>query len=96
MRLSILSTVVPAAAAALSLTAPAAAQSLTGNVGSAGVTKGEQSIETRLGLGEGGVAGSRIHVDNASSAFTDWYQTGSNGARRVRTTPGRVWFQGRL
>ncbi|MGB3625528.1 MAG: hypothetical protein WA989_06865 [Henriciella sp.] len=50
---------------------PATAQSLTGNVGSAGVTKGEQSIEGRLGLDEAGNAASRLHVDNA---FTGWYQ----------------------
>lgn len=47
------------------------AQSLTGNVGSAGVSKGEQSVEARLGVDEDGNAGSRIHYDNA---FTDWYQ----------------------
>ncbi len=50
---------------------PAQAQSLTGNVGSAGVTKAEQSVEARLGLDDEGNAASRIHYDNA---FTDWYQ----------------------
>lgn len=49
---------------------PAGAQSLTGNVGSAGVTKGEQSVEGRLGLDDEGNAASRFHYDNA---LTDWY-----------------------
>lgn len=49
----------------------AAAQSLTGNVGSAGISEGEQSVEARLGFDEDGNAGTRLHYDNA---FTGWYQ----------------------
>ncbi|MEQ8557413.1 MAG: hypothetical protein RIB03_03770 [Henriciella sp.] len=56
---------------------PSLAQSLTGNVGSAGVSKGEQSVEGRLGFDEDGNAASRIHYDNA---FTDWYQLRLIGA----------------
>ncbi len=56
---------------------PAHAQSLTGNVGSAGVSKGEQSVEARFGADEDGNAGSRIHYDNA---FTEWYQLRLIGA----------------
>lgn len=51
--------------------AQAGAQSLTGNVGSAGVSKGEQSVEARIGLDDQGNAASRVHYDHA---FTDWYQ----------------------
>jgi len=47
------------------------AQSLTGNVGSAGITNGEQSIETRFGVNDDGDAGGRFHYDNA---FADWYK----------------------
>ena len=49
----------------------ASAQSLTGNVGSAGVTDGERALEARLGVDGDGNAGSRAHFDYA---FTDWYQ----------------------
>ena len=47
------------------LALPAASQSLTGNVGSAGISKGERSIEARLGLNEAGDAASRLHFDYA-------------------------------
>ncbi|MEM8617854.1 MAG: hypothetical protein AAGF20_13085 [Pseudomonadota bacterium] len=50
---------------------PAIAQSLTGNVGSAGVTDGEQGIELRYGMDNDNNAGARVHYDYA---FTDWYQ----------------------
>ncbi|WP_306251624.1 hypothetical protein [Parvularcula sp. IMCC14364] len=50
---------------------PAHAQSLTGNVGSAGVTDGEQAFEARLGINDDGDAASRIHYDYS---FNDWYQ----------------------
>ncbi len=53
------------------------AQSLTGNVGSAGVTKGEQSIETRFGINDDGDAAGRVHYDNA---FADWYQIRLTGS----------------
>lgn len=47
------------------------AQSLTGNVGSAGVTDGERAVEGRLGVNSDGDAASRIHGDYS---FTDSYQ----------------------
>lgn len=50
---------------------PASAQSLTGNVGSAGITKGERKVETRLGFDDEGNLASRVHYDRA---FTGWYQ----------------------
>ena len=53
------------------LALPSYAQSLTGNVGSAGVTDGERGIESRIGFDEDGNAGARVHYDHA---FTDWYQ----------------------
>ncbi|RIJ31341.1 hypothetical protein [Henriciella algicola] len=49
----------------------AEAQSLTGNVGSAGISDGEQSIETRFGINDDGDAGARVHYDYAA---TGWYQ----------------------
>jgi len=49
----------------------ASAQSLTGNVGSAGVTDGERAIEARIGADEDGNAASRVHYDYS---FTGWYQ----------------------
>ncbi len=49
----------------------ASAQSLTGNVGSAGVTNGEQAVETRFGFDDDGNAAGRLHYDRS---FTDWYQ----------------------
>lgn len=49
----------------------AQAQSLTGNVGSAGVTNGDKSMEARIGFNEAGDAAGRIHYDHA---FSDWYQ----------------------
>lgn len=53
------------------LVAPLAqAQSLTGNVGSAGVTRGESSVEARIGINDEGEAGARFHFDHG---FTDWY-----------------------
>lgn len=60
------------------LTAPgAAAQSLTGNVGSAAITDGERSIEARFGANDDGELGGRVHYDQA---FTDWYQLRVIGA----------------
>ena len=61
------------AAAAIWLFASLAveAQSLTGNVGSAGISDGERGVEARLGLDGDGNASSRIHYDHS---FTDWYQ----------------------
>lgn len=65
---------------------PAAAQSLTGNVGSAGVSEGERGIEARLGLDEEGSAASRIHYDHA---FTGWYQLRVIGS--FRRPDGEDW-----
>lgn len=48
-----------------------AAQSLTGNVGSAGISEGEKSLETRFGINDAGDAGARLHYDYAA---TGWYQ----------------------
>jgi hypothetical protein len=59
------------ALSALLSASPAAAQSLTGNVGSAGITKGERAVEVRAGFNEAGDAASRLHFDHA---FSDWYQ----------------------
>lgn len=59
------------------LVGPAHAQSLTGNVGSAGVTDGERGIETRFGIDDDGNAASRVHYDHS---FTDWYQLRVIGA----------------
>ncbi|MEO1188338.1 MAG: hypothetical protein AAFW60_04630, partial [Pseudomonadota bacterium] len=50
---------------------PAFAQSLTGNVGSAGVTDGEQAVEARIGFDEDDNIAARVHYDYS---FTDWYQ----------------------
>lgn len=50
---------------------PALAQSLTGNVGSAGVTDGKQAVEARIGFDDEGNIGSRVHYDYS---FTDKYQ----------------------
>lgn len=49
----------------------ASAQSLTGNVGSAGVTDGERGVEARIGFDDDGNLGSRVHYDHS---FTGWYQ----------------------
>ncbi len=49
----------------------AEAQSLTGNVGSAGVTDGERAVEFRAGLDDENNVASRIHYDHS---FSDWYQ----------------------
>ena len=59
------------AACALALSPEAKAQSLTGNVGSAGISDGEQSVETRFGINDAGDAAARIHYDYAA---TGWYQ----------------------
>ena len=50
---------------------PAYAQSLTGNVGSADIKDGEQSIEARIGLTDDGDAAGRLHYDYA---LTGWYR----------------------
>ena len=56
---------------------PAFAQSLTGNVGSAGITAGEQGIETRFGFNDDGDAAGRVHYDYS---FSDRYQLRLIGA----------------
>lgn len=65
-RISLLS-----AAAACMTVGTATAQSLTGNVGSAGISDGERALEARIGVDEEGNAGARIHYDYS---FTGWYQ----------------------
>lgn len=60
-----------AAALVLATAVPASAQSLTGNVGSAGITKGERAVEVRAGVTDEGDGASRMHYEQA---FTDWYQ----------------------
>lgn len=47
----------------------ATAQSLTGSVSSANITRGEGKIEARYGVNDEGSAASRLH---AQYAFTDW------------------------
>jgi hypothetical protein len=60
-----------AAVAVLAVAPVAAAQSLTGNVGSAGIAEGDRALEVRAGVADTGDAASRVHYDHA---FTDWYQ----------------------
>ena len=50
---------------------PANAQSLTGNVGSAGVSAGESAVEVRSGINDTGDVAARVHYEHA---FSDWYQ----------------------
>ncbi len=57
--------------ASLAFPAIAWGQSLTGNVGSAGISPGEQSIEARAGIDAQGNLASRVHYDQAFSA---WYK----------------------
>ncbi|MEM7492903.1 MAG: hypothetical protein AAF296_05935 [Pseudomonadota bacterium] len=59
------------AAATMLCFSPTYAQSLTGNVGSAGVTNGERGVEARIGFDDDGNLGSRVHYDQS---FTGWYQ----------------------
>ena len=49
----------------------AAAQSLTGNVGSAGVSAGGRAAEVRAGVDDAGNVAARVHYEQA---FSDWYQ----------------------
>ena len=62
---------IPTVMAGYALPGAAAAQSLTGNVGSAGISPGDRSVEARAGMDEEGNLASRIHYDQA---LTDWYQ----------------------
>jgi len=64
----------------------ASAQSLTGNVGSAGVTSGERAAEFRIGVDDTGSARSRIHYDQA---FSDWYQL--RAIASFRRDDGDAW-----
>ncbi len=57
--------------AGYALSGAAAAQSLTGNVGSAGISPGDRSVEARAGMDEEGNLASRIHYDQA---LNGWYQ----------------------
>lgn len=80
MRNSMKQHIAPVAlAAGLAIMAPSAAsaQSLTGNVGSADITKGERAIESRFGLNDEGDAAARFQFEQA---FTDWYQIRVIGA----------------
>lgn len=54
-------------------------QSLTGNVGSAGISDGSRSIEFRTGFDDDGNLAGRIHYDQA---LTGWYQFRVIGAFR--------------
>lgn len=49
----------------------AVAQSLTGNVGSAGVSAGERAAEVRVGMDDAGNAAARVQYEQA---FSGWYQ----------------------
>ena len=66
-----ISVVIISLASAFMMTGIANAQSLAGNVGSAGVTDGERGVEFRIGIDDDGNSGSRIHYDHS---FTGWYQ----------------------
>ena len=60
-------------------------QSLTGNVGSAGISEGSRSIEFRTGFDDDGNLAGRIHYDQA---LTGWYQFRVIGAvRKPGNTP---------
>lgn len=61
----------PLLLSAFSLPGIAWSQSLTGNVGSAGITSGDRSIELRTGIDDTGTLASRLHYDQA---LTGWYQ----------------------
>jgi len=50
---------------------PAGAQSLTGSVGSANISGGENAVEVRTGFSDNGDVGARIHYEHA---FSDSYQ----------------------
>ena len=62
---------------ALAATPTAHAQSLTGNVGSAAITKGESAVESRFGMNDEGRLAARFQYEHA---FTDWYQLRFIGA----------------
>lgn len=62
------------------------AQSLTGNVGSAGINTGEQAAEFRMGVDDEGSARSRIHYERALS---DWYQL--RAIASFRRDDGNTW-----
>lgn len=91
-----------ALAAGLAIVAPSAAgaQSLTGNVGSADITKGERAIESRFGVNDEGDAAARVQFEDA---FTDWYQVriiGSfdrpdGGQWNINSATIENWFQWR-
>ncbi|MEQ9437279.1 hypothetical protein [Hyphomonas sp.] len=68
------------------MTGIASAQSLTGNVGSAGVTSGEQAAEFRVGIDDTGLAQSRIHYEQA---FSDCYQL--RAIVLLRRDDGEAW-----
>lgn len=60
-----------ACAGAVIVGAAASAQSLTGSVSSANITRGEGEVEARYGVNDEGAAASRLHVQYA---FFDWYR----------------------
>ncbi|KCZ93049.1 hypothetical protein HHI_10189 [Hyphomonas hirschiana VP5] len=61
-------------------------QSLTGNVGSAGISQGDRSAEWRAGMEDEGNLASRIHFDQA---ITGWYQVRVTGS--FRKPDGQDW-----
>lgn len=72
------------------LSEEASGQSLTGNVGSAGISAGNRSVEVRAGIDDEGNLGSRIHYDQA---LTGWYQFRVIAAFR-RPDTGEADFSG--
>lgn len=71
MRRLIMTNAALVAAFCVSGSLPAFAQSLTGNVGSASVTKGERGAEIRVGFDDENNIGSRAHYEQG---LTDWYK----------------------
>lgn len=63
--------ILPITLSAFSLSGVAWGQSLTGNVGSAGIRSGDRSIEWRTGIDDTDNLATRIHYDQALSG---WYQ----------------------
>lgn len=68
------------------IAAPASAQSLTGNVGSASITGGERSVEFRTGFDDEGNAAGRLHYDYG---LNDWFQVRVIGT--FRQPDGQDW-----
>ncbi len=71
MPFMLLRTAFYACAGAVALCSAVSAQSLTGSVSSANITRGEGEVEARYGVNDEGAAGSRLHVQYG---FSDWYR----------------------